>query len=200
MSTKLRRARGLTLVEAIVFLVVVSIGVAAILNIFDRTTSSSVDPLRRKQAQMIAEALMEEVQLARMTFCDPASPNWDVAVNTAGCTAAGVGATAEGWGPETALGNARPFDNVNDYVSGSGQATASFNSGANLVDVNGGAFPAGYSATVTITPVTLTQNGIELGATSAADNDALQITITVSYDNTSLSLTSYRTRYAPRAS
>jgi MSHA pilin protein MshD len=192
MSTKRARSpRGFTLVESIMFLVIVSVGVVGILNLLNVTASTSVDPVRRKQAQMIAESLMEEVLLARMTFCDPASTNWDRAVSTANCTA--VGAVAEEWGPES--GNERPYDNVNDYGASGGAAVARFNNGSGqLVDANGNQLPAGYAATVAIAPLQLD----DIAQTDAsANNDALQITVTVSYDNTSLALVGYRTRYAP---
>jgi MSHA pilin protein MshD len=190
MSIKARLQGGFTLVEAIAFLVVVSIGVVGILSVMDVTATSSVDPLRRKHAQAIAESLLEEVMLAKMTYCDPASPNWDSATSTANC--ATVGAVAEGWGAEA--GNARPFDNVNDYGGINGATATSFNNGAGqLTNANGTVLEAGYTATVTIAPVAL--NGIAAGV--GADSDVLQITITVAFGDQTLALTGYRTRYAP---
>ena len=51
------------------------------------TTANSADPVRSKQALMIAESLLEEVALAGFTYCDPTSANADSAAGTAGCTA-----------------------------------------------------------------------------------------------------------------
>jgi MSHA pilin protein MshD len=193
MCTRRRRQRGFTLVESIVFIVIIAIAVGGLLGVFNVANRGSADPVQRKQAQMIAEALLEEVMLARMTWCDPGAGNYDEATSAATCAA--NGATAEGWGPEA--GNARPFDNVNDYVSGGGVAEAAFNSGANLVDANGSIIGGGsYSATLTVTPVAL--NDIALGTAGAADNNAFELKVTVSYGSQSLTLTGYRTRYAPQ--
>ena len=56
-----RRARGLTLVELIVFIVVVSVGLAGILVVINLTVKSSADPIQRKQAISLAESILEEV-------------------------------------------------------------------------------------------------------------------------------------------
>ena len=187
MSTK--RETGVTLVELIVFIMIVSIAVVGILGVFRLTTSHSADPLLRKQALAIAESLMEEVQQSYFTYCDPTSSNADTAASTAACT------TPENWGqssPEPA--NTRPYDNVNDYVVAAGVATYAFDSGGVPVDAAGNAFGGPYKATVTIRPAVL--NGIGDSGT-AADTDVLRITVTVTYGSDSIVLDGYRTRYAP---
>ena len=198
MSTKLRQ-HGVTLVELIVFIMIVSIAVAGILGVMSLTTGASADPLRRKQALMIAESLMEEVQMADFTLCDPASPNADTAATAADC------AIPENWGqasPEPA--GLRPFDNVNDYVGASGTAVTAFDIGGKLSDASGNPFAAtGYSATVSVRPATLGEcpsaGGRCIGAAgTAADTEVLLITVTVNYDGDSIVLDGYRTRYAPR--
>lgn len=173
-----RTARsGFTLVELVMFIVIVSIAVVGILSVMNITTSSSADPQLRKQALSIAEALLEEVSLARFTFCDPADVNAETAANATECT------VPEGVGPEA--GNTRPFDNVNDYVTtyGTAQPIA-------ITDVNGAAIPnlGAYTSTITITPQAY--NGI-------AATDSLLITINVNYGADTIRLDGYRTRYAP---
>jgi len=69
-----RRERGLSLVELVVFIVIVSAAVAGVLGVMDVTTRSSADPLIHKQALAIAEAVLEEVQLQPFTYCDPDDP------------------------------------------------------------------------------------------------------------------------------
>lgn len=192
MSTKPRQL-GFTLIEAILFIVIVGVAVFGILGAIGLINIRSAEPVQRKQAQMIAESLLEEVQLARMTYCDPNSPNYDTATSTANC--ATVGATAEVWGQEGASG--RPYDNVNDYVTAAGVAQSAFNSGVNLVDANGNQIGGGaYTATLKITPVAL--GDIAVTSSSVADNDALAIEVTVSYTGGSVTLIGYRTRYAPQ--
>jgi len=192
MSTNAARARqaGVTLVEMIMFMVIISIALAGILQIMRFTTANSADPLRRKQALMIAEALLEEVRQAGLTYCDPSSDNADTAANTAACT------VKENWGNEVA-GAMRPYDNVNDYVTASGTPVAAFNGGgAGLLDALGRPMDlAGYSATVSIAPDKLG----DIAAGTGADSDALRIRIVVTYDgsDTPVTLDGYRARYAP---
>lgn len=169
---------GFTLVELVMFIVIVSIALVGILQVMNATTKSSADPQLRKQALSIAEALLEEVTLARFTYCDPADANAEVAVNAAGCST-----VPEAVGLED--GNARPFDNVNDYVTGYGAAQQ-----IAIADVNSVGIPGlgNYTATIAITPQAF--NGI------TAD-DALLITIRVTSGAETVRLDGYRTRYAP---
>lgn len=53
--------RGLTLIELIIFMVVISVGIAGILSVMNITTKSSADPAVRKQSIVFAEAILEEV-------------------------------------------------------------------------------------------------------------------------------------------
>lgn len=55
------RQRGLTLVELILFIVIVGVAVAGVLAVFNQATRASADPLVRKQAMAVAEALLEEI-------------------------------------------------------------------------------------------------------------------------------------------
>lgn len=55
--------RGFTLIELIIFIVVVSAGLAGILLVMNTTVRSSADPMVRKQTIAIAESLLEEIVL-----------------------------------------------------------------------------------------------------------------------------------------
>lgn len=191
----IRRQSGVTLIELILFILIVGIALAAILGVMNVTTRNSADPARTKQALMIAEGLLEEVQLARFTKCDPSGE----------VDASGACTIPEAWGqvsPEPA--GTRPYDNVNDYVPSANTATAAFNVTINetsvLADANGRALNvSGYTATVTIAPDSLGPSGSTVGTSggTAADTDMLRIRVTVSFDNRSLALDGYRARYAP---
>jgi MSHA pilin protein MshD len=61
------RQRGVSLIELIAFIVIVSIAVAGILLVMNQTTGHSADPLIRKQALAIAESMLEEVQLQSLS-------------------------------------------------------------------------------------------------------------------------------------
>lgn len=190
-SKRFPRARqgGVTFVELIVFIVIVGVALTAVLGVLSMTTKNSADPLRRKQALMIAEGLLEEVALARFTYCQPEADNADTAASAADC----LNGLAENWGVEGA--GVRPHDNINDYVTAANQAAAAFDVGGQLADAAGNPIPAaGYTARVTVTPQALGGIG---AAGSAANSEVLRIRVEVSYANDKVVLDGFRTRYAP---
>lgn len=179
MSSRLR-ARGLSLIEVVVFIVVLSIGIAGIAMLYNQLTVASVDPLVRKQALAVAASLMEEIQLKGFTTCDPDDANFYTHPAPA-CT------TLEAIGPEAGEGRyAEPrFDNVNDYH---GFAMA----GASIRDVTGTTIAEldAYAVTVSVA-----EAGVELGVANA---EALRITVTVTGPaGVNVLLQGYRLRYAP---
>ncbi|MDI6747884.1 MAG: prepilin-type N-terminal cleavage/methylation domain-containing protein [Rhodocyclaceae bacterium] len=171
--------RGLTLIELIVFIVIVGVALAGVLTVLNHTTRHSADPMVRKQALAIAEAILEEVMLQPFTWCDPDDPQAATAGSYTLCSAA-----AEfGLGPETGEARAsatNPFDNVNDYH---GLTTTTNISG-------GGAAP--YAATVNVARTTL--NGIGDATPTSA---TLLITVTVTAPGETIELQGYRTRHSP---
>lgn len=54
---------GMTLVELIVAIVIISVGLAGVLSVFQQVVRGSADPVIRKQMLSIAEGLMEEIAL-----------------------------------------------------------------------------------------------------------------------------------------
>lgn len=186
MSSK--RQGGVTLIELVIFIVIVGVAVMAVLGVLSMTTRNSADPLRRKQALMIAEGLLEEVELAKFTYCQPSAGNVDSAANAADCE----NGLAESWGAE---GTSRPHDNINDYVTAAGKSASLLDADGQLLDANGNPMPvSGYSASVTVTPQAL--GGIGTAGTSA-DTEVLRIRVTVSYGDEQVVLDGFRTRYAP---
>jgi len=63
------RQRGFTLIELIIFIVVVSAGLAGILLVMNTTVKSSADPMVRKQAMALADSILEEIVLK--AYADP---------------------------------------------------------------------------------------------------------------------------------
>jgi MSHA pilin protein MshD len=63
------RHRGFTLVELLIFIVVVGAGLAGILSVMNTSVASSADPMIRKQAVAIAESVLEEV--LQKAYTDP---------------------------------------------------------------------------------------------------------------------------------
>ena len=188
-----RSVGGFTLIELIVFIVIVSVSVAGVLLAINTATRSGTDPMIRKNAIAIAEGMLEEVSLMPFTFCDAddaqATTATSSGVGAAGCTSA---ATVNAIGPEageTRYASATPFDHVDDYNG------LSMNP---IVDITNTAIGTltGYSATVSVA-------AIALGSIAATDAqgqaNALLITVTVSGpQNTTVVLQGYRTKYAPQ--
>lgn len=177
-----RRARGLTLIELLLFVVVIGIALSAMLGVFATSTRASADPMIRRQQLAIAESLLREVQLMPFTWCEPdQDPNAALATSAADC------AVVENLGPEgsqTRYGPSAVFNNVNDY---NGFAM----SGIRDVTNTAVAGLTGYSASVTVTATALD---------TVAAPDALRITVTVAApDGNTLSLQGWRTRYAPQS-
>jgi MSHA pilin protein MshD len=67
------RHGGFTLIELIIFIVVVSVALVGILKVMDVTVKSSADPLVRKQAVALADSVLEEILLK--SFTDPDGTN-----------------------------------------------------------------------------------------------------------------------------
>ena len=196
MWIKVRRQAGITLIELIVFIVIVAVALAGVVGVMNLVTRQSADPLRHKQALMIAEGLIEEVRMAGFTWCDPTSANAGEAMNAAACD------RPEAFGNEGEPGAVflRPFDNVNDYVTAPGVAVRAFDINGELSDAASQRIDVtGYIATLTIVPDNL-NNIVAVPAAQAnnADVEVLRIRVEVEYGaETPLVLDAYRTRYAP---
>jgi Tfp pilus assembly protein PilV len=115
------RQHGLTLIELIVFIVIVSVALAGVLSVLNLTARSSADPMIRKQMLAIAEGLMDEVAAQPFTWCDPDDPAAATAINAAACATQEVTAPGAPEAGETRGGRCYAFfDNVNDYGCGPG--------------------------------------------------------------------------------
>jgi MSHA pilin protein MshD len=184
------RQRGLSLIELIVFIIIVSTALVGVLSVFNVAVRGSPDPMIRKQMLAIAEALLEEVQLQPFTWCDPDDILAATASSAAGCTLPDYD---EESGPETIAlvtetrgSTTTPFDNVNDYAGMTLASQIASLDGANNA-------PAGYSARIAVTSQAL--NGVGDGTASSA---SLLISVTVSRAGVDdLTLEGYRTRHSP---
>lgn len=175
------KQKGISLVELVMFIVIVSLGIVGILSVMNVTSKSSADPLQRKQAIAVAESLLEEIELQAFTFCDPDDPNASAATSAATCT------TPQGLGPtagETRYTNPR-FDNVGDYdgFSMTGGIRDIFNASISGLE--------NFNATVT-----MAQDGAIF---SLPAGDVLRVDVRVTSGPTDVTISGYRFRYAPRA-
>ena len=87
------RGAGFTLIEMIIFIVVVTGALAGVMTILSTVTARSADPVQPKQAMLVAESMLEEILLK--PFSSPAG---------------GYAANCPG------ICNRALFDNVADYA------------------------------------------------------------------------------------
>lgn len=212
MSTSVRPANscGVTLVELIVFIVIVGVALAGIFAAFNTMTAASADPQVRKQLVAIAESLMEEIQLMPFTYCDPDDANAATATSatvgagTTNCsthaevaaTTLGQASTAESTapaGPEDRYGTTQRFDNVNDYHAFSMSGIKDLDNQSPISGMNA------YSADVRVIQAGLGPGADAIAADGIPAEAALRIVVTVTHPSsgTSVVLEGYRTRYAP---
>ncbi|MEQ1597774.1 MAG: prepilin-type N-terminal cleavage/methylation domain-containing protein [Methylotenera sp.] len=187
---------GVTLVELVVFIVIVSVALVGVLKVLDITNRGSADPLVRKQALSIAESLILEIEQQPFTFCDPDDTDVSIATSAADCTNSqdkgGAALTSPTPNSESRYSSTDPFDNVADYggFSMPGGSCAGICSAGDNTPLSG---LVGYEATVTIT---------RAGATAPYVGFALDAVLKISVRvtgpaNTEVTLTGYRARYAP---
>lgn len=191
--------RGFSLLELILFIVIISVGLAGILSVMTLTSKSSAQPVLRKQAMAIADSLLEEITLQPFTFCAPEDANATTATSAAGCAdptnsedqlPLGNEAVLHG---KTRFGDgtgAKRFNNVSHYN------LYAMGAGGGIVDINNSPVGLnGYDATVTISK----PNGASIASGPAIpDGDVLQIDVRVRQGSAvDVTLTGYRFRYAP---
>lgn len=158
--------RGISLIELIIFIVIISVALVGILSVMNITTAHSADPLVHKQALVVAESLLEEVEL--QDFIDQ-----NDGVTTACPPASAV----------TAATRATVYHIVDCYNG--------FTMATGITDMNGAAVAGlgNYSANVTVVPNAAAWNGIAPGS-------AVLITVTVTDPQAnSISIDGYRTAY-----
>lgn len=145
-------ARGFTLVEMLLAIVIIGIGVAGVMMAFSSTVKNSSDPVVSKQLLAIAEEMIEEVELKPFKSC--------MAKTGAGCARAG-------------------FNQISDYDN--------YTTTNQICDIDGDpiAALAGYSMLVKT-------DAVAIGGVSSA----LKISVTASRGADSITLVSWRTKYA----
>jgi len=115
---------GITLLELIMFIVIVGVALAGIVTAINFNTQHSVDPIVKKQGLAIAESMLEEVML--QNFKDPDST-------------ANEGSVRSDW------------DDIDDYAGYSSQPVTSIDDpGTTISDLSGYTVSVGVDATVSL--------------------------------------------------
>lgn len=177
MCTERKCQRGITLIEQIMFIIIVSVGVVGLVSVMNPLIRNSADPMQFKQLMAIAESVLSEVIHQPFTWCDPDDATASTALSYADCANPQSSATAG-----ESRNGASVFDNVADY-GGWGMN--------NITDAAGGNAMAGFNVNVVVANA-----GTALGL--AANDAALSVTVTVTRGADTYALTGYRFRYAPR--
>ena len=175
--------RGISLIEQVVFIIIISVGVIGLVSVMNPAIRASAAPILTKQLVAIAESLLNEVMHQPFTWCDPDDAAASTAQSYADCAnPQNANTTVPNLESRSGVAPGTAYDNVSDY----GNQTW-----ADISDVSGNNAMLGYMASVTVANA-----GAALGL---ADNTAaLSVTVTVTRGGESFSLTGYRFRYAPR--
>lgn len=175
-----RRQKGFTLVELVVFLVVSSIALVGVLILYQQATARAADGIVSRQALEAAYELLEEIQAMPFTFCQPSDPAAATAASSAGC------ASPQGLTPAPGLARGSltaPFANVGDYGG---------YSRVGIVDINGNPAPNLSTRSIAVALSQPTVAGVPAGG-------AIRIDITVTGPYGAQTVTGYRLRHSPNA-
>lgn len=172
--------RGISLIELIVAMIIISTAVIGVTAVLNQTVWKSADPLIQKQAQVIAESLLEEIQATVFAVCNGHGDYRHVKVSS------GCGSNTDTYGVKVV---GRPYLSVKEYATAAETATS-----ISAVDPSGlTAGPSGYSASVWI------KDAIALGDISDTSGNVLLIRVTVSHTSgISATAEGFRTRYIPK--
>lgn len=119
------RPRGFSLVEVVVFIMIVSIALVGVLSVMNFTTARSADPLIRKQAIAVAESMLEEISL--QNFVNPSG----------------------GFSGAATQANRQSFDDISDYDNFTTTGVFPIDSMTAIPGLTG------YTVSVTVAPMIL---------------------------------------------
>jgi len=166
-----KKAKGFTLIEVIITIVLVGTMMGGLSVLFAKNVEGSYRPYLRQRSLAVANAFMEEISRKRW---DEVSPIGGGCINTGASCAAGI--LAPGMNTEEAV--RADYDDVDDYNAIVNQVPPQDSSGAAMPGYND------FSVTVTVTQVAW--NGVP-----AADVKLITVSVT-SNSNETITLQSYR--------
>lgn len=167
------RERGVTLIELVASIVIISVATFALMTAISAVTAHSADPMITAQATALANSYLEEATLAG--FCDPSyDPDHNPATTcrtecTVSACSGGCGGAA--YGAESSRAG---FDDVCDYdgIDDAGARDRDGNAITGLAD---------YTVTVHVI-----DSGISLGAPALSANAGQVVRVDVAVDHAGL--------------
>lgn len=166
-SDSYKRNKGVTLIELIVAIVIITIAVSGITALFYGTASTSADPMIRAQSLAIAQSYMDEI------FMQPYASSADTTV---------TGVCLDGNPPEKSA--RAKYNDVSDY-NGLSDTGAHDQSGCLIDELTG------YNVVVSVNVCT-SQCSAEMNAISAKK---ILVTVTHIGLGTSVPMTAYKADY-----
>lgn len=126
--------RGMTLIELIVFIIIVSVAIVGVLSVMDLVVKSSADPMVAKQSIAMADAVLEEVMAK--SYNDPGGTSGETTRTS--------------------------MDDVFDYNYFDGSTTARKILGSQLLSGSTGPLPDTYWAMVAVTATSVSSQTMAL--------------------------------------
>ncbi len=167
MTVHHKSQRGVTLIELIFSIVILSVSLIGVMSVFHQTTTNSANPIVEHQAIAIAESYLEEILLKNFCEDDTDTMNCPLIV-----------------GKET--GETRStFNDVDDYHGLND--TGVHDQRGNLVTTL-----SNYNVSVAVSSSDVF---VTVSAVSFPESDLKKVTVTVSGMGTSLDLVGYRAEY-----
>ncbi len=178
------RQRGFSLIELVMFIIIVSIAVAGMTGQFSQSASRSHEPLLRQKGVLLANFYMDEILRKKWNHNTPAG---------GGCVDTGVGTNCNPGSPlAVAIGNdgqtLSAFDDIDDY-HGLNDNPPQDQAGATLTGFGG------YSVVVTVDSPAFDPLGDVTRDVETVDIRRIRVDVTVTALNETLSLIAYRSNF-----
>jgi len=110
---KNNRVKGVTLIELIVFILVISLSLGALVMVFNQAANNSVDPVVRVRLLEIAQSHLDQVMARKY---DESTPTGGIpACGTEGTSCAGIG--LDGGEDLAVVGSLDDVDDFNNYAA-----------------------------------------------------------------------------------
>jgi len=180
----MRAHRGFTLIETVMFIVIVGIAVSAMVTVFSTNVIHSHEPMLRQKAVSLANFYMDEILRKKW---NEATPTGGGCVNT-GSGKCPTGPAAIAISPD---GDTRAnYDDVDDYNSITAESPPRDQTDTALANFNG------YTVDVAVTTGTAF-NPLGSGArdVDASDTLRIQVDVAVAATNETITLIAYRSNF-----